>query len=434
MAGFDIEEFSFDKYRLDRWPNSPGLRHRLRLYRITDGDKEIHLQARDLEVLEQLLVVVPAGATVRTGVIAKAVWRNPQNINNVLHSISALREGLEDRQPYRIIGTRRDEGYAILPAIKKTTRHERNPDLLYVDAGASTDQEDIEDAFDEFFGVSMPDHDGVLILQSDLMDSVLPDSGNLREHAQPKSRLYKARTFVNTFDLQGALSVQEAFQRHHRKSPRLIVRDHSDKNSSYHEAVFKISMGLGFSDATTKALQNRTCGPWMSISRIGGDALSIREDLFPGFTKADIKSEPDPERPGFLRILPSDWNNKYVEKWIQMLPPVNGPDVDDYALIFRNTRPGIQRQVLFVVAGFTERSTSLAGQYLSANWTRLWARHVRQSPYTGTLGDFLLVIRGPSDIDRISEWSEVPEFEITPNVLRQLNVDCEWSSRLSPNS
>ena len=46
-----------------------------------------------------------------------------------------------------------------------------------------------------------------------------------------------------------------------------------------------------------------------------------------------------------------------------------------------------------------------------------------------TLGDFLMIIEGPSDPQRLLEWSEAEEFRVTPEKLKAIGIECEWARR-----
>jgi DNA-binding winged helix-turn-helix (wHTH) protein len=434
-----IEEIFFDQYRFDIWDKAPTDARRLGLFRGIGYNDKVPLQAGDLKVLEQLLCPRTKKLVTRENIVARLWGGESRGTDNVDTHISALRTELNDRAaPHKLIETVRGKGFVFLLEVTRKKR----PVIKAVPPRIVDSSEDqTQEAFDEFFGVRAAGIDGVIILQSDLIDdSLLPGSGQLRGYAQPDSRFYKARTVLNTCDTYGATLIQEAFQKRQRKAPKLIFSDHNTKDTT-HSAPFKISMGLGFTDQTTRTIQDRTCGSWMRISHTGGDALSLRECLLPGKgIKARLGWEPDVEKPGFFRLVPSDWDSNYVQAWSQMLPPANGPDVRDYALIFRNTRRDGGRQILLAVAGFTERSTALGGKFLAEKWPKLWEDHVRGSAFSGSLGDFLILIEGPSDPDRLDEWSEVKEFEWSPEKLKAIREKlkakgedvewaCEWADR-----
>ncbi len=77
---------------------------------------------------------------------------------------------------------------------------------------------------------------------------------------------------------------------------------------------------------------------------------------------------------------------------------------------------------------------------MAEKWPKLWEDHVRGSAFSGSLGDFLILIEGPSDPDRLDEWSEVKEFEWSPEKLKAIREklkakgegvewSCEWADR-----
>jgi hypothetical protein len=316
--------------------------------------------------------------------------------------------------------------------VEFTSRESNKEEQPAVESPRSdTPTRDILRAFDEFVGISNEDHTGVIILQSDLVDDLLQRSDRDRRFAQASSRLYKARNWINSYDTRGALALQEMFQKLGRKVPKLILNEHRVKETHRPSVAFRIAMGLGFSDETTKTIQNQVCDPWMRISRTSGDAVSLRKSLLLSNAKTCLEFEPDSEKRGFHRLLPCDWNKSYVTSWEAMLPPTHGPEVRDYAMIFRHTQVGLHRHVLFVVAGFTERSTEIGAQYLTNNWPMLWKRHVKGRAHHGPLGDFLVMIEGPSDPDRSDEWIEDRSLEITPERLQKAGIDCAWADRIT---
>jgi len=286
-------------------------------------------------------------------------------------------------------------------------------------------------AFDEFFGESSSPQSGkgVVVLQSDLIHELLKNPSIRRKIAGRTSRLYKARSYVNTWDTYGAIALQEEFRKNGREAPTLLLSEHHSSDDNYNLVPFKICMGLGFSSETTRAVGTQSCRPWMRVSRTFGDDVSLPTHLIPPEEETRLTSEPDPENRGFRRLLPRDWNNKYVDLWLEMLPPTKGPEVRDYAMILRQTKLGPPRQVLFVLAGFTERATAIAGKYLAHNWPKLWTKYVKNHAQHGSLGDFFAIIEGPSDPGRAHEWSEDKRFEITPQNLADAGIDCEWTSR-----
>jgi DNA-binding winged helix-turn-helix (wHTH) protein len=413
------EVISFDEYRLEILPESLAHRKRLRLFR---GGEKVVVGESSLHVLEQLLSYAP-NTPIREADLAEDVWGKESFIDNVETHISRLRAGFGDnaRNP-RFIKTIRGTGYQFL---LNYTR-EQQP----ISATAERERpDDIRKAFVDFFGVSTEEQNGVIILQSDQLDEQLKDSGHRHRIGHPSSRFYKARTCVNTWDTYGALAIQDAFRRQGRRTPRLVLCDHRIRETSHLSAPFKISMGLGFTDETTKTIENESCGSWLSISKTSGDAVSFTKKLLPAKSKTRLSWAAD-GKADFCRLLPAKWSKTYVDAWLRMLPPINGPEVRDYAMIFRHTRLKPQRQVLFVVAGFTERGTGIAGQYLADHWKELWETHVKGQGDHGSLGDFLVIIEGPSDPESIHDWSEDKAFRITPQKLLDKRIRCERADRM----
>jgi hypothetical protein len=289
--------------------------------------------------------------------------------------------------------------------------------------------------FDEFFGAgdSTPGHRGVIIVQADripdALEGLAPNLGELIEK-QPTHRFFKARTWINRWDIDGASAIRDEFQRHGQTIPILTLGD-ATPQEHLSSASFEVAMGLGFTDRTTKALQS--CSEWLRVKGWDdtGDAVSLharlgdrKPDRF-RITKGDV---------GFRRLLPSDWKaNEYVTSWNEMRSKSNTKDVRDYAMILRHTylKSEGKRKVVFALGGFTERGTAAAGRYLAANWRDLWTRYVDGNFDGPSLGDFFILIEGPSLPDSVGEWwSDVKGFAVTPLALHAKAIDCEWSRRL----
>jgi hypothetical protein len=193
-----------------------------------------------------------------------------------------------------------------------------------------------------------------------------------------------------------------------------------------------VSLGLGFTGRTKTALKQ--CPEWLrsTTEEDAGDALWLHEKLVPEAELGNLRFLPAVD--GFRRLLPSDWDEKtkggaYLEAWLATRKDVDAPEVNDYAIIFRHTEKKGGR-ILWVLAGYTERSTAIAARYLIDHWSNLWGRHFRDAP-ADALGDFLVVIDGPSnpDPERLADWSEV--LAINPQILAQAEIPCVWQRRLS---
>jgi hypothetical protein len=308
----------------------------------------------------------------------------------------------------------------------------------------SSDKQKMIEAFREFFAgrieaIKDDTARGVIIVQSDPMDELLREllkRFDAKLAAEIKitsaSRLFKAREWVNHWDSEGAQEIQEAFRTMQLTLPKIILRSHNSKKAISASAPFVISFGLGFTGRTATAI--RQCPEWLrsTIEADTGDALWLHEKLIPEMGSGNLQFLPAVA--GFRRLLPSGWDEKtkgvsYMEAWLEMRNDVDAPEVDDYAIIFRHTEKKGGR-VLWVLAGYTERSTAIAARYLIDHWSDLWGRYLRDAP-AEALGDFLVVIDGPSNTDpeRLADWSEV--LAVTPQRLDQADISCVWQRRLS---
>jgi len=330
------------------------------------------------------------------------------------------------------------------PVLIKIRKGEYWPEILIVRQEAQLDGNELKPphtgtesltlrAVDEFFGdgASTAAHKGVIILQSDHMDEVLKDEVLRARIAHPTSRLYKARKFLNAWDTYGAIAIQNEFQRLGLLAPSLILSEqHSQEHTD--NATFKICMGLGFTFETRRAVK-RICHPWAQISKSCGDALSFNQSLVPKYLpeKSQRLRLEKPEA-SYRRLVPSDWGENYIQRWLDMLEYEDS--VNDYAIILRHTELEPRRHLLFVVAGFTERGTAVAGLYLAKNWRNLWKRYVRGHAHKGSLGDFMIVIEGVSDPKSPNPWLEVSAYEVTPEKLEKAGMTCLWSKRVPKTS
>ena len=231
---------------------------------------------------------------------------------------------------------------------------------------------------------------------------------------------------------------REEFSKYRINVPKLILSAHNSRDDTHIDswAPYQMSMGLGFTDRTTRAL--KICHPWMRISRktAAGETVSLHEKLVlrtnPGLNREpdDFTSPVGDEAP-FWRRLPRGWEQKtYLTDWSAWYDIDNTTDnVWDYAIIFRHTQiKRGHRQVLFVLAGFTERGTAVAGEYLAAHWDTLCDRYVSGKPH---YGDFMTLIEGPSDPDKVSDWLEDTSFTVTPQIVYDCGItECEWYDRV----
>lgn len=293
--------------------------------------------------------------------------------------------------------------------------------------------------FDAFFGEGAADHcgAGIILLQADKFDVLLEQYklGNPTEaiNSQPKGRLFKAREWVNFCDTQGARAIIAAFRELGLDAPKLHLMERGDastESTAESQAPFVISMGLAYSDETVKRV-GEVCHNWMRIERTDeyGDVVEVLRNLVPD--KLDrlefVNIDPD-----FRRLVPREWD---LRKWLE-----GDSKIRDYAVILRHTqiRQDGHRQVTFVVAGFTERGTEAAGTFLAANWRQLWAEHVKGKHDSGSLGDFVLLIEGPSHWQKIEEWGSDRNLPaITPSRLVDIAPHIEegpWVKRMGPQA
>jgi hypothetical protein len=308
------------------------------------------------------------------------------------------------------------------------------------------------EALAEFFGMkSAATKDsgaaGVIVVQSDpidefvfkLIEDVAPQlKGKIT--ISPDSRLFKAREWVNRWDYDGGRAIRSGvfapFQKQGVVSPDIVPRDHRPNKPIDPAAPYLISMGLGYTDWTERIVQ--VCRAWMNNERAEGtwgDALWLHEKLMP---------EVEPENPrflpaenGFRPAVPSDWDEKtkgaaWMKTWVNMRNKEEGSQVNDYAIILRHTeaKPSGARQVWFALAGFSERGTAIAGFYLADRWDELWRKYLHEEP-AESLGDFLVVIAGPSKPDpewKVDDWSEV--LAVTPRKVAAAEIPCVWKTRM----
>jgi hypothetical protein len=283
--------------------------------------------------------------------------------------------------------------------------------------------------FDQFFGddATSRSRNGIVYLQSDTIHGLLKD---FLEETTPsieittRQRSYKARSWLNRWDAEGARHLREQFQSRRLDAPEFRPIDHGADLNIPANAPFAISMGLGFTDNTKQLTHDL---PWLRIACAPdhGDCIYLKQELVPAALQKFCphkKTKNDIDNEGFTRILPDNWD---LNEWLK------SPGTSrDFAIILRRTlrTPAGNRQVQFVLAGFTEIGTAAAGAYLANNWSRLWKRYVRGRLKEGTHGDFLAIIEGPSDPGAVADWGEDPDFPaITETTVKRLGRDYEWS-------
>jgi hypothetical protein len=295
-------------------------------------------------------------------------------------------------------------------------------------------------AFDQFFGddASSDSAKGIIYLQSDEVQALVNEFTNA--NISPikidySHRSYKARKWVNRWDIAGGRALRDEFLTRGLSAPKVTPVDREQTEFNIPPNIpFAISMGLGFNDATNKLIDDLA---WMHIQRDRdyGDALYLRQELVPRKLQQLSPREKNDAlhiQEGFIRILPHDWN---IDKWLR-----SPGESRDFAIILRRTfkRSDGKRQVRFVLAGFTEKGTAAAGAYLSWKWKDLWKNNVygRTESLAESFGDFLVLIEGPSlkdgpsDSLDISHWSEDPCLPaIIPSTIKEkLGRDSNWSN------
>jgi hypothetical protein len=136
----------------------------------------------------------------------------------------------------------------------------------------------------------------------------------------------------------------------------------------------------------------------------------------------------------FVALRPIGFGADYAEHSAALWIDPNVRELRDYAIIMRHTDDvDGTGQVSFALAGFTEHGTTFAGYYLAENFDSLYERFV-SGKANSALGDFLLVIAGPSSWSTSAKgWREdnlLPA--ITPARLHSKRIDCVWSRRIGP--
>jgi hypothetical protein len=280
--------------------------------------------------------------------------------------------------------------------------------------------------FDQFFGDNASSHTskGVIILQSDEIQTLLRKLIGEPIKITAEHRSFKARVWVNRWDVEGAKLLREAFQTRRLDAPEFQPVDHKFSPKIAPDAPFAISMGLGFTDFTKELTEDL---PWLRIKCDSqhGDCVFLKQELIPPGLQMlcpHDKKNTDIDADGFTRLLPDNWD---LQKWLD-----SPRESRDFAIILRRTliRTDGQRQVRFVLAGFTEIGTAAAGKFLAEKWPDLWKKYVRKELKTDSRGDFLAIVEGPSDASAV--WSEDPYFPaITAPTVKRLGKGYEWTFR-----
>jgi DNA-binding winged helix-turn-helix (wHTH) protein len=434
-----------------------GSLNTLRLLYRQGNPKPLKLQPKSLEVLECLLC--HAGKKLSRDAICLEVWRVVKGDLDV--HIRAIRRVLKDDPEHpRYIESVRGYGFIFVAEVRgpseQGAKESQHSDRILSDEEIGR--------FEEFFGpgtagASNSSPRAVIVVQAEHTDKVV-EAINVDRNAEfkkrPGNRAYKARMWVNYNDLLGAQAIIRLFDSHRLQQPQLVLSAHYDREdrSISPAATLLAAMGLGFTDRSARAFA--LCQAWMRVvpDSEAGDAIALHEKLvLPNRNAADPKTLVPPNRspadleklgffpahnlPGFWERRPRDWSNTYLDNWDAWHRNNSQPPVEDYAIILRHTNyVRTRKQVLFVLAGFTERGTAVAGRYLAFHWRRLSKRYVHDKDDDG---DFLIFIVGPSDPGLFRDWEEDEQFAITPLDVYEADIKgCAWfdrvTSRLGPRS
>lgn len=309
--------------------------------------------------------------------------------------------------------------------------------------------------FDRFFGDGASRHsrDGIILLQSDKTQDLFVDP-KAEEELKPKiyshSRCFKARHWVNRWDMEGARRIRDCFLKEGLQAPSLHPADHEERNEgnvvndapfvitkpAWKEAPFIIAMGLGFTELTDHLTENL---PWLKIEKQSpcGDLIQLwhrflRENTpglqpknhlqVPHFILGSNSYEYAPgEKRDLVRILPDPnpgQNTWDIETWSKTASACS-----DYGIILRRTYivpKTKKRKVFLVVAGFTEIGTAIAADYLANKWEYLEADFVgKNKSKKNNYGDFLIVITGKSNLEQAHTWER--SIQLTPPQVNE-----EW--------
>lgn len=276
---------------------------------------------------------------------------------------------------------------------------------------------------ERFFGkgASVQPENAEIIAQSDPLRVMLGDlvDSDSALAAKPSHRLYKARHWVNKYDIEGGRAIIKMFRKEGLGVPTLKPVEH-DRRPKPSAAPFKIILGLGFTNEAKQLIGQFSA--WLRVDFTeNGDALFLKSSLLPGNWRSRLVGEESED--GFTSLLPKGWS---LETWLQ-----RPTDSRDYALILRHaSEVGARACVYFWVAGFTDRGTAAAGRFLAENWELLDKRFVAKRNDANPHGNFMILIEGPSE-DRdpkMGKWTQVDAFEVTPRDI-QRKAGISWSSR-----
>jgi hypothetical protein len=264
--------------------------------------------------------------------------------------------------------------------------------------------------FEQFFGNGSLTRDvrGKIVVQSDSINALMRTL--LREQIQtfaqveaalgrPEgNRLFKARHWVNTRDVECARFIRDKIRSFGFPTPDLRIIEHpvkGDPFAPFKDAPYVISTGLAFTE--TSIFLGNQCDPKKKKFVIvenspKGDALAVPEG-FAYFDRNFFETVPiDKTRlppgldEGWRWLFPKDWD---LRKWGAEQRPEHKDPLNDYAVIIRYRHPDGRKQVRFMVAGFTEDTTLKAGEYLVEKWEYLQETFVSKK-----IENFVVVVHG----------------------------------------
>jgi hypothetical protein len=301
---------------------------------------------------------------------------------------------------------------------------------------------------------------GVIFLISDKIEELHPD---WKGPIGPECRVFKAREWANSWDMDGAREIRDMFSLRNLVSPRVIVlpREQQPKtpqledhflHSKMEGAPFAISLGIDsvFSTKFTHDLDflrllryphrtdsnpvnpNPGSNPWgdglllgLKRAELSDVALEVTpdKDLIKAAEKCNLLLIPfvgkKPDEPWAdcaphhlvpmkkKGLVAGGKSEDRPEPW-EVGPWLKNPDqCNDFAFILRRTEiiGDRRRRVYFVVAGFTERGTAAASRFLREQWSTLYEAGAEKKP---DRGDFFLIIYGPSNPN--AKWKKVFGF------------------------
>jgi hypothetical protein len=268
----------------------------------------------------------------------------------------------------------------------------------------------MDDRFEQFFGNGSLTRGvrGKIVVQSDSINTLM--RALLREQivtfaqveaalCKPEgNRLFKARHWVNTRDVECARFIRDKIRSFGFPTPDLRIIEHPAKGDpfdAFKDAPYVISTGLAFTE--TSIFLGKQCDPQNKNFVIvenspKGDALAVPE----GFARFDRRFfetlEIDKDRiprgleEGWRWLFPRGWD---LRKWGPDKRSEHEDPPNDYAVIIRYRHPDGSKQVRFMVAGFTEDTTLKAGEYLVEKWEYLWETFVSKK-----IENFVVVVHG----------------------------------------